>query len=213
MAESEFSLLPGLPDTGQNETIWWVRFTEEEKKPEEHPVALYVADSDAGLIANRTGEPLVIEEGATYVTTTNQKYAYSIDIRGTTVPMRTGYVVDKEKSESGGLLGRKKTNMPVQLCGVTIPPRGWAWPPVQLEQDLEKPEYELIKDRIAESFDPGEVITDRDIKRDVYDTRRFGYDTADQWWSESAVDFFNNSDLIEQCDSTGRRWRVTEKTS
>jgi hypothetical protein len=213
MAESELSLLPGLPDTGQNEAIWWVRFTEDEKNPKEHPVALYVADSDAGLIANRTAEPLVIEEGATYVTTTNQKYAYSFEIEGTTIPMRTGYVVGEEEAKSSGLLGRKTTSVPAQLCGVTIPPREWAWPPVQLEHDFEKPEYELIKDRIAESYEPGQVITDRDIKQDVYDVRRFGHDSADQWWSESGLEFFTYSDLIEQCDSTGRRWRVTDSSS
>ena len=209
MAESEFSLLPGLPDTGDSEAVWWVRFTEETVDPSDHPIALYVSDSGAGLLANQSGEALIIEDGAQYVTTTGQKYAYSVEVENRVVPMRTGWVTRDETSAQSGVLNRKVSEIPEQLCGVTLPPKQWAWPPVEVDEELEKPEYQLIENRISEHFEAGEIVTDRDIKRDVYDARRFGNDSADEWWEQIGMQYFSDSELVEKCDSTGRRWRVS----
>lgn len=211
MAETEFSLMPGLPDTGGNEAVWWVRFHETEMEPTEHPLALYVCDDVAGLLANHTGERFVIEDGSQYVTTTSQKYTYSLNVDGRTVPMRTGYLVQPDVQVKSGLLNRKVDDVPKHVCGATLPPREWGWPPIEVGEELEKSEFLFIKDRVTANYESGEIVTDRELKRDVYDQRRFGSNSADEWWEKTGLSFFNDSDLVEKCDSTGRRWKVTEE--
>jgi hypothetical protein len=61
---------------------------------------------------------------------------------------------------------------------------------------------EAMLDRLAEE----DVVTDMELKHDVYSEHPIGYDSKSAWWSEFAEPFLTAHNSAEALDSSKRRW-------
>lgn len=66
-----------------------------------------------------------------------------------------------------------------------------------------------LLDAIASYMDEYPVVTDHELKYNVYPDHPLGFDDRDEWWNFVETELESHS-KFEQLDTTGRRWALVE---
>ena len=205
---TNYSLKPGLPEIDGGK-LWMIRFQKDELEPAQHPLTLFLQGDYWGLVANETGQNIVIEEGAQLVTTTSSKYEYSVELGDETYPIRTGYIAPVDENPSSGLLNRKVAEVPEMVCGVEIPQKRMQSPMTVTEPEAFRTPLGHIRAELENQYEEGDVVTDTEFKNHVYHPAVFSERDPDDWWENKALDLLPEVNCLEKMGTTGRRWRFT----